>query len=90
MKQRLVLTEPEVRYYMRQLVDGVHYIHSQNVIHRDLKLGNMFLADDMVMKIGDFGLATRLDPNDGKKRAWVYFTIKNFLSSESFRLLRWV
>ncbi|XP_068228499.1 serine/threonine-protein kinase PLK2-like [Palaemon carinicauda] len=48
---------------MRQLAEGVAYVHQQQVIHRDLKLGNMFLTEDMVMKIGDFGLATRLDDN---------------------------
>lgn len=63
LKHRRTLTEPEVRYYMRQLVEGVAYVHSQHIIHRDLKLGNMFLTEDMVMKIGDFGLATRVDDN---------------------------
>jgi serine/threonine protein kinase len=47
---------------MRQLIEGVQYIHSQKIIHRDLKLGNMFLTEDMIMKIGDFGLAARSDP----------------------------
>nr|XP_027225033.1 serine/threonine-protein kinase PLK2-like [Penaeus vannamei] len=63
LKHRRTLTEPEVRYYMRQLAEGVAYVHQQQVIHRDLKLGNMFLTEDMVMKIGDFGLATRVDDN---------------------------
>ena len=47
-----------MRYYMRQLAEGVAYVHQQHVIHRDLKLGNMFLTEDMSVKIGDFGLAT--------------------------------
>ena len=34
------------------------YLHLQKVLHRDLKLGNMFLHRDMTLKIGDFGLAT--------------------------------
>ncbi|XP_064114868.1 serine/threonine-protein kinase PLK1-like isoform X1 [Macrobrachium nipponense] len=63
LRRRRTLTEPEVRYYMRQLAEGVAYVHQQQVIHRDLKLGNMFLTEDMVMKIGDFGLATRPDDN---------------------------
>jgi serine/threonine protein kinase len=54
-----------VRYYLCQLVTGVSYIHSQHVIHRDLKPGNMFLGEDMVVKVGDFGLATQVD---GDKR----------------------
>ncbi|XP_045117846.1 serine/threonine-protein kinase PLK1-like isoform X2 [Portunus trituberculatus] len=63
LKHRRTLTEPEVRYYMRQLAEGVAYVHQQHVIHRDLKLGNMFLTEDMSVKIGDFGLATRVDDN---------------------------
>ncbi|GAB6022365.1 hypothetical protein CHUAL_006486 [Chamberlinius hualienensis] len=81
MKHRASLTEPEVRYYMKQLVDGVQYIHNQNVIHRDLKLGNMFLTDDMQLKIGDFGLATRMDNSDPKKKATICGT-PNYIAPE--------
>lgn len=51
-KRRKAVTEPEARYYMTQLLKGVHYLHSNKVIHRDLKLGNIFLNDDMEVKIG--------------------------------------
>ncbi|KAF2356165.1 POLO box domain [Trinorchestia longiramus] len=63
LKYRRTLTEPEVRYYIRQLAEGVAYIHGEGIIHRDLKLGNMFLSQDMSVKIGDFGLATRTADN---------------------------
>ena len=62
MKARKVLTEPEVRYYMKQICEGVRYIHHRRILHRDLKLGNMFLTADMTLKIGDFGLATNFPP----------------------------
>ncbi|XP_025161447.1 serine/threonine-protein kinase PLK1 isoform X2 [Harpegnathos saltator] len=65
LKYRGKVTEPEARYYMKQMVTGVAYIHSQKVVHRDLKPGNMFLSDRMIVKIGDFGLATR---PDGQRR----------------------
>lgn len=38
------------------------------VIHRDLKLGNMFLTDKMQIKIGDLGLAAKLDFEGERKR----------------------
>jgi len=66
-KNRSTLTEPEVRYYMRRLVSGLSYIHSQRVIHRDLKLGNMLLDESMELKIADFGLATHV-AYDGEKK----------------------
>ena len=39
------------------ILKGVQYIHSQNIIHRDLNPNNVFLDDDLNPKIGDFGLA---------------------------------
>lgn len=51
-KRRKALSEPEVRYYLRQTILGCQYLHSHRVIHRDLKLGNLFLSDDMEVKIG--------------------------------------
>ncbi|XP_023228649.1 serine/threonine-protein kinase PLK2-like [Centruroides sculpturatus] len=80
LKNRKVLTEPEVRYYMQQLAEGVQYIHSQGVIHRDLKLGNMFLSEDMEMKIGDFGLAARVGI-DGNNKITVCGT-PNYIAPE--------
>eukprot|EP00644_Phytophthora_capsici_P008348 jgi/Phyca11/114488/e_gw1.26.525.1 len=68
MRRRKRLSESEVRFFMRQLVDGLAYLHENLVIHRDLKLGNLFLTDDMRLKIGDFGLATRLDSPEDRKR----------------------
>lgn len=49
---------------MYQIADAVKYLHSEKVIHRDLKLGNLFLSDKLEIKIGDFGLASKLT-NDG-------------------------
>lgn len=52
---------------MGQLVDGVKYIHDHDIIHRDLKLGNMLLNDNMDVNIADFGLATRVEFQGEKK-----------------------
>ncbi|KAI9361219.1 Pkinase-domain-containing protein [Zopfochytrium polystomum] len=54
LKARKRLTDPEVRYYMWHLFDTVRYMQKERVIHRDIKLGNMFLTIDMTVKIGDF------------------------------------
>lgn len=58
----------EVQYYLLQIVQALQYLHSTKVIHRDLKLGNLFLNENMEIKLGDFGLATRLEYNEEKKK----------------------
>jgi polo-like kinase 1 len=53
---------------MIQIIAACQYMHQTNVIHRDLKLGNLFLDEDMNVKVGDFGLAALIEkPGDRKK-----------------------
>ncbi|CAD5222259.1 unnamed protein product [Bursaphelenchus xylophilus] len=79
-KRRRTVTEPEARYFTDQLVAGCEYLHSQKIIHRDLKLGNLFLNDDIVLKIGDFGLATKVE-FDGQKKQTLCGT-PNYIAPE--------
>ncbi|XP_076059676.1 serine/threonine-protein kinase chk-1-like [Oratosquilla oratoria] len=51
------LSEEKVRFYFVQLMEGVKYLHSLHITHRDLKPGNLLLSGSDVVKIGDFGLA---------------------------------
>ena len=67
MKRRKSITEPEVRYYLKQVLSAVQYLHENSIIHRDLKLGNFFINNEMKVKIGDFGLATRIESGERKK-----------------------
>ncbi|KAK0734145.1 kinase-like domain-containing protein [Lasiosphaeria miniovina] len=59
-KRRKGLTEPEVRFYSIQIAGAIKYMHAKGIIHRDLKMGNIFLDKYMNAKIGDFGLAALL------------------------------
>jgi serine/threonine protein kinase len=65
--RRKRLKEPEVQYYMLQILDAVAYMHSKLVIHRDLKLANIFLQNGLSIKIGDFGLAAQLSDKSERK-----------------------
>ena len=67
-KRRKAITEPEARYFLHQILLGCLYLHDNKIIHRDLKLGNVFLNDNMEVKIGDFGLATKVDYDGERKR----------------------
>lgn len=66
-KRRKTVTEAEVRYFVRQIAEACEFLHSNNIVHRDLKLGNLFINDAMEIKVGDFGLATRINTCGDRK-----------------------
>ncbi len=53
LKARKVLTEPEVRYYLRQIVSGLKYLHEQEILHRDLKLGKPYVPNTELLHQGE-------------------------------------
>jgi serine/threonine protein kinase len=65
---------------MYQLLDAVAYMHAQKIIHRDLKLGNLFIAKNLNMKIGDFGLAANIK-HDGERKRTICGT-PNYIAPE--------
>uniref|UniRef100_A0A8C7J402 Serine/threonine-protein kinase PLK n=1 Tax=Oncorhynchus kisutch TaxID=8019 RepID=A0A8C7J402_ONCKI len=67
-KARHTLTDPEVRYYLRQIISGLKYLHNRGILHRDLKLGNFFVNENMELRLGDFGLAAKLEPVEQRKK----------------------
>ncbi len=52
---------------MIQAADAVAFAHSRNVVHRDLKPGNLLLTREGRVKILDFGIAARLDVQTGRQ-----------------------
>ena len=55
------IDEPLIYYFIIDICLGLKEIHSQNLIHRDLKPDNLFITSDEKIKIGDFGIAKQLN-----------------------------
>ena len=51
------LSDAHVQFFLYQILRGLKYIHSSNVIHRDLKPRNLLVNSNCDLKICDFGLA---------------------------------
>ncbi len=52
------LNEYESRRIYEQILKAIQYCHSRNIYHRDIKLENIIICDNQVVKIIDFGFAT--------------------------------
>ena len=52
------LSEPETRKILKDVINGLIFLHNRHIIHHDLKLENFIIGSDGRVKIADFGLAT--------------------------------
>lgn len=52
----------QIKYLLREILEGVAYIHSKGIIHRDIKCSNILMNASGEVKIADFGLATLACP----------------------------
>ncbi|XP_051033367.1 serine/threonine-protein kinase STK11 isoform X2 [Phodopus roborovskii] len=60
--RRIPNGEANVKKYFRQLIDGLEYLHSQGIVHKDIKPGNLLLTTNGTLKISDLGVAEALHP----------------------------
>lgn len=56
-QRRKYFSEKDLWDYAYQIIMGIEYLHSQNIIHRDIKCLNIFLSSDKQIKIGDMGVS---------------------------------
>ena len=74
-RNKKAFPEEIVQYLMRQIIEGLYYLHKQKIMHRDLKLDNIMVSFDSnidiqnlnmlktTIKIVDFDFATKLSPD---------------------------
>jgi len=60
------LGEEEVAAILHFVVRGLQYLHSKDIIHRDIKAGNVLLGTDGKAKLADFGVSSQLEESNGK------------------------
>ncbi|GCC26178.1 hypothetical protein chiPu_0004593 [Chiloscyllium punctatum] len=65
------LTEPQIRVVARQMLEAVDYLHSQKIIHRDLKAGNVLLTQDGNIKLADFGVSAKNTKTMQKRETFI-------------------
>ncbi|KAH7698573.1 CAMK/CAMKL/LKB protein kinase [Aphelenchoides avenae] len=58
------LPEFQAHLYFSQLMSGLEYLHTQGIIHKDIKPGNLLLSLDGMLKICDMGVAEELESGD--------------------------
>jgi serine/threonine protein kinase len=56
-RKRKKLDEETSRVLFKQVIEGLGYIHSKGVLHRDIKLDNILLDGKGNVKIADFGVS---------------------------------
>uniref|UniRef100_A0A0A8ZDC8 [RNA-polymerase]-subunit kinase n=1 Tax=Arundo donax TaxID=35708 RepID=A0A0A8ZDC8_ARUDO len=56
-------SEPQIKCYMRQLLEGLAHCHGRGVMHRDIKSANLLVSNAGELKVADFGLANTFSPS---------------------------
>ena len=64
LKRRGPFNEEICRFYFKQIILGLTYFHDKGYAHRDVKPGNLLFDSEYTMKLGDFGIASRLEGKD--------------------------
>ncbi|KAL4110654.1 hypothetical protein PRIC1_002345 [Phytophthora ramorum] len=59
-----VLRDDHIRYFLYQMLSGLHHMHQAGVLHRDLKPSNLLINSDCQLKICDLGLARSKEAED--------------------------
>ncbi|OCT60995.1 hypothetical protein XELAEV_18047020mg [Xenopus laevis] len=64
--RKLTVSESEIRSFIRQILEGLDYLHHKNILHLDIKPENILMADTTSeqIRICDFGNAQELTPGD--------------------------
>lgn len=63
-RKRKKLDENVAKVLFKQVIEGLGYIHSKGILHRDIKLDNILLDAKGKVKIADFGVSKSVKPGE--------------------------
>uniref|UniRef100_A0A0K0E4A8 Protein kinase domain-containing protein n=1 Tax=Strongyloides stercoralis TaxID=6248 RepID=A0A0K0E4A8_STRER len=82
------LTEKQISYVTHYTCVGLNHLHQNNVIHRDMKAGNILLTGDGVVKLADFGVSTILKDKEARSDSFIgtpYWMAPEVIICETFK-----
>jgi len=82
-----IIPKDRIMQWTAHAVLGLLVMHSKNVLHRDIKAQNMFLASNMVVKLGDFGISKTLSTNTSLAQTMIgtpYFMSPELINEEPY------
>uniref|UniRef100_A0A0K0FCR1 Protein kinase domain-containing protein n=1 Tax=Strongyloides venezuelensis TaxID=75913 RepID=A0A0K0FCR1_STRVS len=82
------LNERQISYVTHWTCVGLNHLHQNNVIHRDMKAGNILLTGDGVVKLADFGVSTILKSKESRSDSFIgtpYWMAPEVIVCETFK-----
>ncbi|KAI9599561.1 kinase-like domain-containing protein [Syncephalis fuscata] len=82
--ENFILMQQDVKILMKQLLEGLAYLHCNNIIHRDIKTANLLISGKGELKIADLGLARPVDPDEHNRRYTMSVVTRWYRAPELF------
>lgn len=59
LKPKEILKPEIIKSYIKQLLNGLHFLHTKKILHRDIKTSNLLISNKGILKLADFGLSRK-------------------------------